>query len=305
MINRRSAALALVSAAFAIVSLSSAASARETKVKAVTSFSILADFVREVGGERVEVASLVGPDGDGHVFSPTPADANKVANADIMIINGLGFEGWINRLMKASRSKAAVVTASTGVQPIAGDDTHQGHDHGDQDPHAWQDVANAKIYVANIRDGLAAADPASKEIYDANATAYLARLDALDAEVRVAVARIPSERRKIIVTHDAFRYFAKAYGLEFMAPQGVSTEAEASAADVARIVRQVRTERIQALFLENVSDPRLIEQMARETGARIGGRLYSDALSGPTGPAATYIDMIRNNVAEISRALAS
>jgi zinc/manganese transport system substrate-binding protein len=191
------------------------------------------------------------------------------------------------------------------VQPIEGGHAHHGHDHGDHDPHAWQDVANAKIYVANIRDGLVQADPEGRVTYEANARAYLARLDALDAEVRAMVAGISPERRKIIVTHDAFRYFAKAYGLEFLAPQGLSTEAEASAADVARIVTRIQAERIKAVFLENISDPRLIEQIARETGVRIGGRLYSDALSGASGPAASYIDMIRHNVTEIGRALAS
>ncbi len=305
MINRRAAAAALALAAFTLFSLLSSVSAQETKLRALASFSILADFVREIGGERVEVTSLVGPDGDAHVFTPTPADATKVASADVVVVNGLGFEGWIGRLMRSSRSKALLITATTGVQPIAGGHAHHGHDHGDHDPHAWQDVANAKIYVANIRDGLVQVDPEGRVTYEANARAYLARLDALDAEVRAMVAGISPEWRKIIVTHDAFRYFAKAYGLEFLAPQGLSTEAEASAADVARIVTRIQAERIKAVFLENISDPRLIEQIARETGVRIGGRLYSDALSGASGPAASYIDMIRHNVTEIGRALAS
>jgi zinc/manganese transport system substrate-binding protein len=159
MINRRAAAAALALAAFTLFSLSSSVSAQETKLRALASFSILADFVREIGGERVEVTSLVGPDGDAHVFTPTPSDATKVASADVVVVNGLGFEGWIGRLMRSSRSKALLITATTGVQPIAGGHAHHGHDHGDHDPHAWQDVANAKIYVANIRDGLVQVDP--------------------------------------------------------------------------------------------------------------------------------------------------
>jgi zinc/manganese transport system substrate-binding protein len=181
----------------------------------------------------------------------------------------------------------------------------QGHDHGALDPHAWQSVGNVKLYVANIRDGLIAADPAGKADYEANAAAYLAKLDALDREVKAAVAAIPRDRRKIITSHDAFGYFEKAYGVSFIAPQGVSTEAEASAKDVARIIQQIRRDKIPAVFLENVSDPRLIERIAKESGAKVGGRLYSDALSGEGGPAGTYIDMMRHNIRALSAALSS
>ncbi len=274
------------------------------KVKAVASFSILADLVRQVGGERVEVSTLVGPNGDAHVFQPSPADANRVAGARLLFMNGLGLEGWIDRLARASETKATTVVVSAGVRPIAGHDEHAGHGHEHHlDPHAWQDVANTKIYVTNIRDALVAADPGGREAYEANAARYLAELDALDAEVRAAVARIPASRRKIITTHDAFGYFAAAYGLEFIAPQGVSTDAEASAKDVARIIRQIKTQKIPAVFLENVSDPRLLQRIAKEGGARIGGKIYSDALSQEGGPASTYIDMIRNNVHAFSAAL--
>jgi zinc/manganese transport system substrate-binding protein len=171
------------------------------------------------------------------------------------------------------------------------------------DPHAWQSVADANIYVVNIRDGLAAADPAGKAVYDANAQAYLGKLDDLDKEITTAIAGIPADRRKIITTHDAFGYFGAAYGMSFIAPEGVSTDAEPSAKDVARIIRQIRKQKIPAVFLENVADPRLMQQIARETDATIGGKLYSDALSEPAGPAGSYLDMMRHNVREFAKAL--
>jgi zinc/manganese transport system substrate-binding protein len=285
-----------------------AASAQD-KPKVVATFSILADLAKNVGGDRVEVATLVGPDGDAHVYSPTPADGRRLAEAKLVVANGLKLEGWMGRLIKSSGAKALVVEAAKGVEPIKAEEHGQdhGHDHGhaDVDPHAWQSVANVKRYVTNIRDGLIAADPAGKAAYEANAAAYLERLDALDKDVRAAIDAIPRDRRKIITSHDAFGYFQKAYGVTFVAPQGVSTEAEASAKDVARIIQQIRREKIPAVFLENVSDPRLVERIAKESGAKIGGRLYSDALSGQDGPAGTYIDMMRHNIRALSAALSS
>jgi len=309
MIARRSlVALALFAACLA--GAAPPALAQADKLKVVATFSILGDLVRNVGGERVGVTTLVGPDGDAHVYSPTPADARKLSEAKVVFTNGLKFEGWINRLVKSSGTKAKVVEAAKGVRPLKAEAGHGGHDHGhshagEVDPHAWQDAANAKLYVAAIRDALIAADPQGRSTYEANAAAYLAKLDDLDREIRAKIARIPADRRKVITSHDAFQYFEKAYGLAFIAPQGVSTEAEASARDVARIVQQIRKEKIPAVFLETISDPRLIERIAQETGARIGGRLYSDALSGPDGPAATYIDMMRHNVEALSQALTS
>lgn len=276
----------------------------QAKLKVLATFSILADMVKNVGGDRVEVTALVGPNSDAHVYSPAPTDARKVAEAKVVIVNGLGFEGWMARLVKASGTKAQSVVASKDVKPRrqAGG---QGHSHGGTDPHAWQSVANAKIYVANIRDALIAADPAGKAAYAANVTAYLAKLDALDKEVYDAVAAIPKDRRRIITSHDAFGYFQQAYGIEFIAPQGVSTESEASAKDVARIITQIKRQKIPAVFIENVSDPRLIQRIAQESGARIGGRLYSDALTDAKGDAPSYIDMIRHNIKQIATALSS
>lgn len=278
-------------------------------IRAVASFSILGDLVRAVGGPRVAVTTLVGPDSDAHGFSPSPADAKKLAMADIVFVNGLGLEGWLDRLIRASGTRAPVIVASAGVPTIAAVNDHahtdSGHDHDHAvDPHAWQSVANVRIYVANIRDALAKVDPAHAEAYRAAAEAYTAQLDALDQAVRQAVEKIPPENRRIITTHDAFGYFAAAYGVRFIAPQGVSTDSEASPRDVAAIIRQIRREKVPAVFLENISDPRQMAQIAREGGARIGGKVYSDALSGPDGPAATYLDMMRSNLRAFDAALA-
>lgn len=282
------------------------APAGEGPVRAVATFSILGDLVRQVGGPHVEVATLVGPGSDVHSFSPAPGDARTLARADIVFVNGLGLEGWIDRLIRASGTRAPVVTASRGVAPIAEADphAHAGHDHGDVDPHAWQSVANVKLYVANIRDGLAKADPAHAADYAAAATAYGAKLDALDRDVRAALQRIPPENRRLITTHDAFGYFGSAYGLTILAPQGLSTESEASPRDVARIITQIRKEKVPAVFLETVTDPRQMERIARESGARVGGAVYSDALSPPDGPASTYLAMIVSNVKAFEAALA-
>ena len=223
-----------------------------------------------------------------------------------MFVNGLGFEGWLERLVKASGTKAPIIVATKGIKPreraapavmITTMDRRI--------PHAWQSVANAKVYVANIRDALIAADPAGKDAYAANAAAYLAKLDALEHEVRDVIARVPADRRRVITSHNAFGYFQDAYGVAFTAPQGVSTEAEASARDVAAIITQIKKQKIPAVFLENVTDPRLVQQIARETGAKIGGTLYSDALTDAKGDATTYIDLIRHNLKQLAAALES
>jgi zinc/manganese transport system substrate-binding protein len=306
MVTRRQAIAATVLAAMLSAVPALAQDQPKERLKVVASFSILGDLVKNVGGDRVEVATLVGPNGNAHVYAPSPADAKKAADAKLVFVNGLGFEGWLERLVKASGTKAPIVVATKGIKPRerVGERDH-GHDHGRADPHAWQSVANAKIYVTNIRDALVAADPAGKATYDANAAAYLARLDALEREVRDVIAKIPSDRRRIITSHDAFGYFEGAYGISFIAPQGVSTEAEASARDVAAIIAQIKKQKIAAVFLENVTDPRLVEQIARETGAKIGGTLYSDALTDDKGDATTYIDLIRHNLRQLAAALMS
>jgi len=309
---------ALAVAAVAVLVTISAARAQAAsngdKLTVVTSFSILRDLVREVGGDRVEVSALVGPGADAHVYAPTPRDAKIVGAARLIVVNGLGFEGWMDRLVQASATQAPVIAASVGVMPqpppypppLAGEDRVGGRSRyaaASIDPHAWQSVRNAQIYVSNIRDGLIGADPLGRQNYEANAAAYMAELAGLDADIRRAVATIPPARRKVITTHDAFGYFAAEYGIAFIAAQGVSTETEASARDIARIVRVIREQNIPGLFFENAVDPRLLRRIAAETGARIGGTLFSDTLTTAAGPAATYVDMMRHNIREIVEAL--
>jgi zinc/manganese transport system substrate-binding protein len=279
------------------VSLGASPLHAQAPLNVVASFSILGDFVKNVGGDRVAVTTLVGGDGDVHVYTPTPSDARKIADARLLVVNGFGLEGWLPRLLQAAGGKASIVTVTSGIAPL--------RLGSDADPHAWQSVANAKKYVANIRDALAAADPPDAEFFRQNAQAYLARLDALDGEVRQAVDQIPESRRKVISTHDAFGYFAARYGIAFIAPIGVSTEAEPSARDIAKIIAQVKAERIPAVFLERIGDPRLMRRISAETGARIGGTLYSDSLSDEKGEAPTYIDMVRHNIRTLTSALAN
>jgi len=267
----------------------------EDRLNVVASFSILGDLAKNVGGDKVDVATLVGPNGDVHVYAPAPSDAKKNADARLLVMNGLGLEGWLPRLVQSAGSKATIVTASNGISPL--------QLGSDADPHAWQSVPNVKIYVANIRDALIAADPAAAAVFRANADRYLGELDALDAEVRAAIAKIPPERRKVITTHNAFGYFAAAYGVSFVAPVGVSTESEPSARDIATLIQQIKAAKIPAVFLENLSDDRLIRRIAAETGAKAGGTLYSDSLTDEKGPAPTYIALVRHNIKALTSAL--
>jgi zinc/manganese transport system substrate-binding protein len=265
------------------------------RLNVVASFSILADFVRNVGSDRINLTTLVGADSDAHVYTPAPGDAKRVADARLVIVNGLGLEGWLPRLVQSSGGKAQVVTASAGIAPLKLG--------SDADPHAWQSVPNAKVYVTDIANALAAADPDDADFFRAQAKAYLEKLETLDREVRDAVAKIPPERRKVISTHNAFGYFSAEYGVQFIAPLGVSTETEPSARDIAAIIGQIRAQKIPAVFLENISDDRLIRRIAAETGAKVGGTLISDGLTGEKGPAPTYIDMVRHNIKALTSAL--
>ncbi|MCY4039622.1 MAG: metal ABC transporter substrate-binding protein [Gammaproteobacteria bacterium] len=268
----------------------------DDRLHVVATFTILGDMVRNVGGEHVALVTLVGPDADAHIYEPTPTDVRALAQADLVIVNGLGFEGWIDRLVKVSDFHGPVVAASQGVVALkAGEGRH--------DPHAWQDLANGRIGVANIARALAAADPAHADIYRSRAQAYDRELAALDRDIRNRFNAIPANRRKVVTSHDAFQYFGRAYGIEFHAPVGLSTESEPSAGELAALVRQMQDENIHALFVENIADPRLVEQLAREAGAVIGGKLYSDSLSTANGPAATYLDMFGHNVDEITKTL--
>lgn len=295
------------------------------QLKIVTSFSILADMAKNVAGSRASITSLVGPDADAHVFEPGPADVAMLAEADILIINGLGFEPWLVRLAASAKSKAKFVTASYGVKPIELEEPHHhghGHSHGhthnhghshdkdghpkvphDFDPHAWQDLRNGVIYVRNIADALAEKDPANATLYLANAESYITELKKLHEWARAEIGRLPTEKRKVITTHDAFAYFSKAYGVEFLSPAGIGTASDPSAETLARLVDQMRRENIRALFMENMGNPRMMETIARETGIEDGGTLYSDALSAPGGPAPTYVAMFRHNVPVLIEAM--
>jgi len=308
MTTRRQILLAFSAAALAPAVTASRASAQAAApMPVVATFSILADFVKQVGGDRIALTTLVAPGADAHVYSPTPADARALAAARLIFVNGLGFEGWVNRLIRSSGTKATIVTATAGIRPIRAEKSHghshAGHDHGENDPHAWQSVSNAKVYVANVLSALSAADPAGKDTYEANAKAYTASLDALERDMRSGLGALPAERRKIITSHDAFRYFEQAYGVTFISPRGLSTSAEPTPQAVGRIIRQIRAEKIPAVFLENISDQRLMKRIADETGARIGGTLHSDALTPAGGPATTYVEMMRYNLRQLTTAL--
>ena len=315
----------------------------ESRLDVVATFSILGDMVQQVGGDRVKVTSLVGPDGDTHVYRPTPKAAKTIAQTKVLFINGLEFEGWIERLVESSGFKGRVVTATVGIEALKMEeeghdddhdkhgkkddhddhdkhgkkddhddhdkhgkkDGHEHHDHGESDPHAWHSLANARIYVRNIVDGLAAADPQGAKAYRANAERYIKEITSLESEMAKAMKSVSADGRKVVTPHDAFGYIGSTYGIKFLAPVGVSTEAEASAGDVAKLIRQIKKEKISAIFVENITDRRLLDQIVRETGARVGGTLYSDALSKANGPAGTYLDLMRHNIRTLVKALGS
>ena len=360
--------------AFAIAAPAFAQSDKPTPV--IATFSILGDMVKRIGGPHIELTTLVGPNGDTHVYQPTPADARGVSKAKLLFVNGLEFEGWIDRLVKASGFKGTRVVATKGIEAIPFEDghddhgkeeshahkdehhkddhhkhghddhkkddhkhghgdhkkdehkdghaehakhghddhkkgdhedhgDHHGHDHGAFDPHAWQSLKHAVTYVDNITAALVKAVPAKAAAFKANRAAYVAEIEALDAEIRAMIANLPKSKRTVVTSHDAFQYFGRNYGVTFLAPQGLSTESEASAQDVARLIKQMRKQDISAVFIENITDRRLLEQIARETGAAIGGTLYPGALSGSDGPASTYLKMMRHNATTLAQSLGS
>ncbi len=287
----------------------------QQRLSVVASFSILADMARQVGGDRIALRAIAGADQDAHGFQPKPSDAAALTNAAVVIRNGLGFEGWLDRMIRSSGFKGRIVTTTEGITPRLME--AHGHDHGGAgrrhnhfvgprqvpDPHAWQDVGLAQHYIRNITAGLIAADRGNEALYRHNAEAYAARLAALDQWLRAEIAKVPAARRKIVTSHDSFGYFGDAYGVRFLAPQGVSTEAEPSAAEVGRLIRQIRAENITALFMENMANPATLQRIAQETGLHVRGRLYADALSTETGPAPTYEAMFRHNLSLIVPAM--
>lgn len=271
------------------------------KLPVIASFSILGDLVRVVGGDRVEVSTLVGPDEDAHVFEPKPTHAKAITQARLVVTNGLGFDPWATMLLKSANYKGLGVTAAQGVQPrsISGE-----HGYSGTDPHAWQNPNNVMTYVRNIATGLSKADPAGEAVFHANAQAYVQELHMLDTWAKAQFAAIAPARRKVITSHDAFGYFAAHYGIHFLAPQGISTETEPSARQVAKLIRQIQREKIRAVFVENMGNPKLIAQLGKDTGIQLGKSLYADALSAASGPAATYLQMMRHNITQLAQGMA-
>ncbi|HBC9085704.1 metal ABC transporter substrate-binding protein [Citrobacter koseri] len=265
----------------------------------VTSFSILGDITQEVGGKNVNVTTLVGPDGDPHTFEPSPKDSAALSKADVVVVNGLGLEGWLDRLVKASGFKGTLVVASDGVK------THTLDEDGETvtDPHAWNSAANGALYAQNILSGLVNADPQDKAALEASGKPYIAQLTELDAWAKARFRQIPQEKRKVLTSHDAFGYFGRAYGVEFLAPQGLSSESEASAAQVAALIKQIKADGVNTWFMENQLDPRLVKQIASATGAQPGGELYPEALSAKGGVADSYVKAFRHNVETIANSM--
>jgi len=264
----------------------------------VASFSILADLVQVVGGERVKVQALVGPDADAHEFTPSPADAKAILGARLFVINGLNFEPWAQKLAKSAAYPGPTLVASQGVKsrPMPAE---EGHGHSATDPHAWQDPSNVKLYVKNIAKSLSSLDPQGADSYQKNSEAYIKELDALDAFAKEQLASLTPHQRQVITSHDAFGYFGARYQIRFLAPQGVSTEGEPSAKEVAKLIRQIKQDKIRAVFLENMSNPKLLAQIAKDTGVTLGPKLYVDALSGPSEPASSYLKLMHHNITQL------
>ncbi|PCI88760.1 MAG: ABC transporter substrate-binding protein [Hyphomicrobiales bacterium] len=313
----------LVSTVALTLATSLSVQANAENLKVVASFTIVADFAKNVGGEKIDIITLVGPNGDAHVYNPKPSDAVALSKANVILTNGLNFEGFLSKLVEASGTKAQIIKLTKGVEVLEAKEGHdqdheenhsdvdqgdehkdaEGHDHGENDPHAWQSVANAKMYVNNIAKAFCIADVSGCNVYEINASTYLKKLDKLEQFIKTSVSEIPQNKRTVITSHDAFGYFEHEYGIKFLAPEGISTETEASAADIAALIVQVKEDKASAIFVENISNARLIEQISKETGIEIGGSLYSDSLSDKNGPASSYIQMMRHNINTIKGAI--
>ena len=274
------------------------AHAMQTRLRVVATFSIVGDLVRNVGGDRIALTTLVGPDGDTERYEPAPADARALGSAELIFENSLGSEPWLDRLYSASRSSAARVQVSQGITLIRGE-------RNEPDPHFWHDVATTMVVVRTIQDALSGIDPANAEAYAANAETYLARLEVLDAWVLSQADGLPAERRKLVTSHDTFGYFARRYGFEIVGVglQSFFTDAQPSAQQVNRLVQNIRATGVPAIFVENVTDPRLMQRVGREAGVLVAPALYTDALGVSNSPASTYVDLITHNVQTMTWAL--
>ncbi|MEM9628784.1 MAG: zinc ABC transporter substrate-binding protein [Pseudomonadota bacterium] len=285
--------VSLVSAALSLFSLPTASLAYDMRI--VASFSILGDMVEEVVGDLAEVTTIVGPDADAHVYQPSVADARAVAEADVIFVNGLGFETWSDTLIAEAGTEAEAHVATDGITPVLVE--------GETDPHAWNSLINGMIYVQNIADAMSEAAPEHADTFAANAASYIAELEALDADTRASLAELPADKRTVVTAHDAFGYLADAYDMTFLAPVGIDTEGEPSARDLATLIAQLKETGVAALFVENITSPALVQQISDETGIDIGGRLFSDALSERGGPATSYLAMFQHNLRALLNAL--
>lgn len=297
----------------ALVAVGAPLSATAEPLKVVASFSILGDMVKVIGGENVQVTTLIGPNADAHSHEPSASDSRVLAEANVVVMNGLGFEAWMPRLLRASGFNGHEIVASTGVTPRQLDDDHDhghshghSHGHGDKtagaasvDPHAWQDLRNGVKYARNIANGLSRVDPANRAGYQARADIYVIEMEKLHTEIRQSLAAIPAERRKVVTPHDAFGYFGQAYGIDFVSVAGLASDAEPSARDIARLIREIKKTKSAALFTEKALSSRVINQIARETGAKVGGTLYADTLDTTDRPAGTYLGMFKWNAGQL------
>lgn len=302
----------LVALAFALIS--HAAARADEKIPVVATFSIVGDLTQRIGGDAISLTTLVGPDEDAHVFEPAADAQRAVAGAKLLVANGLGFEPWLQRLTEAAAFKGKLVEATKGIEPLAwtgdegGHDSDAGaeasdHDPDSVDPHAFQDPKLVLTYIDNIAAGLAEVDPADAPTFQRNADALKLQYRALDADLTASIGILPANKKRVLTSHDAFQYFGHAYGIQFIGVQGVSTESEPSARDLKNIVEQIKAGKINAVFIENMNDPRFIESLSADTGITVGGDLYADALSGPDGPASDLLSLYRHNQEELLKAL--
>lgn len=261
-----------------------------SKPKVVATFSILGDLVHQIAGDAVDLKTLVGPNGDAHVYEPTPQDAKSIMHADVIIMNGLGFEGWLTRLLDATKTKAKIIKATNKIKPLPAKENAQV-----MDPHAWHDIKNAILYGEAILEALINLSPKNKEKFSNNWAVLRKKLENLDREFKNKVQSIPLDLRKVITLHDGFQYLGHAYGIEFLTPLGISTEAEPSAKDLVSIIKEAKAHNIKVIFIENISNNRVMEQVAKESGAKLGDLLFSDALSEKEEGAETFLDMVRHN----------